>query len=236
MRDRRLLVLLTLAVVAAALAVAHAAGRGAGGTVVGHVSQQVGNGKPTPVAGAVVYLMGVKVAPSKARGHQTIQQKDLKFTPAFTVIMKGDTIDFPNNETNAVDHNVFSPHDVGTTWFNLGRYGRGVSKHWKFNRVGDYEIFCDIHPDMRAQVKVVDNEYYVYTDAEGDFRIADVPPGTYEIRVWRPSSVERTGTVTVKVGAASAPVQLVFTSAASSGPRRHMRLDGSAYPEYRGSR
>ena len=219
-------------VIAGALAVASAAEPRVG-SAVGQVSEQVGKGKPRPVAGAVVYLSDApSLARKSTRRRQAIQQKDLKFLPAFMVVMKGDWVDFPNNERHDVDHNVFSPRDVGTTWFNLGRYGRGESQPYRFSRPGVYHIYCDIHPAMKAQVKVVENEFYAYTRADGSFSIPAVPAGTYEIRVWRPDSPEESGTVTVAAGARSAPVQLVFKSAAQSGSTRHRRLDGSRYPEY----
>jgi plastocyanin len=229
----RLPLLLALVLVASAFALASGATPRVG-SVVGKVSEQIGRAKPRLVGQAVVYLVGVKSSRGKSGSHRTIQQKDIKFTPPFTVIMKGDTIDFPNNETNAIDHNVFSPRDSGTTWFNLGRFGRGVSKPWTFSRAGVYDIFCDIHPDMHAQVMVLDNEYYAYTDEAGNFRIPDVPEGTYEIRAWRPYSLEPVGRVTVRAGAAAPAVELVFKSAASSAYKRHKRLDGSSYPEYGG--
>jgi plastocyanin len=223
-------VTMALALVGAARGVS-AAGRGPVGVAVGQVDEQVGKSKPRPVAGAVVYL--AHVSPGKGRrprSPQAIQQRDLKFEPKFTVVMKGDTLSFPNNERNAVDHNVYSPRTPGRVGFNLGRYGRGVSKTWTFNQPGVYDIYCDLHEDMRAQVKVLENEYYTYTDATGAFRLEDVPEGDYEIRVWRPYTVEASGTLHVSANAVSAPVELVFKNAPTP-PRHHTRFDGSAYSE-----
>jgi plastocyanin len=218
------------AVLAAAAAPASAASPT--GTVAGRVTEQVGRSPAQPVAGAVVYLVGVKERGRRPARRQTIQQRDLKFAPAYTVVMKGDVVEFPNNERNAVDHNVFSPREQGTTWFDLGRYGRGESNKYTFHRPGVYDIYCNIHPEMKAQVKVVENRFYATTGASGQFRLADVPAGTYEIRVWRPYAVEESAAVTVAAGAAAAPADLVFRTAAPSAPRRHRRIDGSRYPEY----
>jgi len=201
------------------------------GSAVGRVREQVGKDEPRPVKGAVVYLVHVEpTRAARARRPVTIQQRDLKFEPAFTVVMQGDTIEFPNQERNAVDHNVFSPRVPGRLGFDLGRYGRGTSRPWVFREVGVYDLFCNLHEDMKAQVKVLENAYFAFTDAQGAFRLPSVPAGRYEIRAWRPYTVEALGTVEVIAGAASARVDLVFKSAASP-PRRHKRLDGSAYKE-----
>ena len=40
---------------------------------------------------------------------------------------------------------------------------------------------------MRGYLFVDDHPYYVATDAEGRFLLADVPPGTYEVVCWLPS-------------------------------------------------
>jgi plastocyanin len=184
------------------------------------------------VAGAVVYLDGVKASAARpVRLPQTILQRNLQFEPQVTVVMKGDRVDFPNKESNSVDHNVFSPGGPGKIGFDLGRYGKGKSESWVFSRTGDFDIYCNLHPDMKAKVKVVDTPFYVKTDAAGAFRITGVPAGEYVIKVWRPYSLEVTGQLTVVAGADSAAVELKFTSAPST-PGRHKRLDGTGYPDY----
>jgi len=202
------------------------------GAAVGVVSEQVGKGRPRPVAGAVVYLEGARVgAPRPVREPRVIQQRNLQFQPQVTVVMKGDRVEFPNKESNSVDHNVFSPGGPGKVGFDLGRYGKGKSESWVFTRTGDYDIYCNLHPAMKAKVKVVDTPYYATTDAAGAFRIAQVPVGDYVVRVWRPYSLEESSKVTVVAGADSAAALLKFTSAPST-PGRHKRLDGTRYPDY----
>ena len=43
---------------------------------------------------------------------------------------------------------------------------------------------CDIHTWMQANIQVFDHDLFAVTNATGDFRIANVPPGEYEIEVW----------------------------------------------------
>ena len=48
-------------------------------------------------------------------------------------------------------------------------------------------IECSIHPWMNAWLIVADTPYYAVSDANGDFSIADIPPGTYTVRTWHES-------------------------------------------------
>lgn len=45
---------------------------------------------------------------------------------------------------------------------------------------------CGFHRYMEAWALVVDHPYYAVTDQEGQFKISDIPPGTYTVIVWHP--------------------------------------------------
>src|SRR6185295_3596707 len=68
--------------------------------------------------------------------------------------------------------------------FDLVRYPYGQSKKRKFEKVGVVQVFCNIHPQMRAVIFVTPNRYFTTADAEGQFELADVPPGKYQIVAW----------------------------------------------------
>ncbi len=46
-------------------------------------------------------------------------------------------------------------------------------------------IECNIHPWMKAWVRVFDHPYFAVTDAEGKFEIKDAPAGKYNIVMWQ---------------------------------------------------
>ena len=46
------------------------------------------------------------------------------------------------------------------------------------------EVVCDVHSWMKAWIIVTEHPYYALTDAEGQFRLENVPEGTYRIRAW----------------------------------------------------
>lgn len=103
--------------------------------------------------------------------------------------------------SDRADHNIHgfkSPFDkssLADTKFNFSSEP-GTKK----DAIGDafleesakYVIKCDIHPWMNAYVFVVDHPYYDLTlaaDADGrkagEYTLADVPPGTYTVVLWK---------------------------------------------------
>jgi hypothetical protein len=56
-------------------------------------------------------------------------------------------------------------------------------------------VTCDIHRWMRTYVGVVSHPHFAVSGADGTFRIANVPPGSYTIVAWQ----ERYGLVSQRV-------------------------------------
>jgi hypothetical protein len=50
---------------------------------------------------------------------------------------------------------------------------------------------------MNAILVVAEHPYYALTDANGSFKITDVPPGNYTLKVWHSDLGEQTKDVTV---------------------------------------
>ena len=46
---------------------------------------------------------------------------------------------------------------------------------------------CGFHAYMESWAIAVENPYYAFSDAQGQFSIGEIPPGTYRIRAWHPS-------------------------------------------------
>ena len=50
-----------------------------------------------------------------------------------------------------------------------------------FDKVGVVQVFCNVHPGMRAMIVVTPNRYFTRADAEGRFEIDRVPAGKYQL-------------------------------------------------------
>jgi len=189
----------------------------------GGVHGKVSFGKNAPAAGVVVYIEGVKGRTQRSTA--TIAQKNKQFTPGLTVVPKGSTVDFPNNDK--IFHNVFSVSR--TARFDLGLYKSGSSKSVKMRRAGEVDVYCNIHPKMIAKIKVVDSNYYAVTGRDGTFRIDGVPAGTYTIIAWQPHGTQAKSQVTIGQGSKT---RRDFSLRKGKKPRHHMRKDGTPYGRY----
>jgi len=144
----------------------------------------------------VVYLERVDgPAPRPTPTHVVMDQKNLAFAPHVLPVVEGTTVDFTNSDD--IQHNVFSPSRTAGA-FDLGSYSHGETRSVTMHEPGDVLILCNIHMEMEAHILVVRDPFFALTDADGRFRIADVPPGRYTVKIWRGSWLphERTLDVT----------------------------------------
>jgi len=129
-------------------------------------------------------------------GHAVMDQRNETFVPHVLAITTGTTIDFPNSDK--FYHNVFSLSKTRT--FDLGRYAAGNSRPVRFDRPGIVRVFCDIHSHMNAFILVFSHPFFGMTNAEGRYRIDNVPPGTYGVIAWNEGTSSETKPVTVPDG------------------------------------
>jgi plastocyanin len=122
-----------------------------------------------------------------------MDQRNETFLPHVLTIDAGTLVDFPNNDKTY--HNVFSLSR--TRKFDLGRYAAGKSKSIRFERPGIARIFCDIHSHMSAFIMVFSHPYYSKAEADGRYRIDNIPPGTYTVAVWHEGETRETKTIAI---------------------------------------
>lgn len=144
---------------------------------------------------AVVYLESAPASALEAREptRARMDQRNETFLPHVLTVDQGTVVDFPNNDRTY--HNVFSLSKVQP--FDLGRYAQGKSKSVRFGRPGVVRIFCDIHSHMSAFVLVFSHPYYVKAEADGRYRIDNIPPGTYTVAAWHEGEARDTRSVTI---------------------------------------
>lgn len=144
---------------------------------------------------AVVYFESAPKGAFEDRdgGRAAMDQRHETFVPHLLAITVGTTVDFPNNDRTY--HNVFSLSKARR--FDLGRYAAGRSKAVRFDRPGIVRVFCDIHAHMNAFILVFNHRYFSVADAEGQYEIDRVPPGTYTLVAWVEGSIRETRSVQV---------------------------------------
>jgi plastocyanin len=128
-----------------------------------------------------------------------LDQRNEAFLPYVLAVRAGATVHFPNHDR--IYHNVFSFSKPKR--FDLGRYARGQSKAVRFDKPGVVRVFCDIHAHMSAFILVFAHPFFAVTDAEGRYRIPDVPPGSHSLTVWTDGEPRETRHIDVPPGDAS---------------------------------
>lgn len=84
----------------------------------------------------------------------------------------------------------------------------GESYSYAFTREGLYDVTCDVHPGMYAELVVSSSPYVAVSDADGSFAIDEVPEGTYTIKVYSGKDVVAKDAKDVIVKAPTTEVKL----------------------------
>lgn len=106
------------------------------------------------------------------------------FVPRVLPVPVGASVRFPNSDP--ILHNVFSTTKEAT--FDLGLYGRSDGESYRFTQPGVIKVFCNVHHAMVAHVLVMDTPFFTKPDAQGRFRLVNVPSGPGELFVWHERS------------------------------------------------
>lgn len=150
---------------------------------------------------SVVYLDTIagKAFPAP-KDHLVINQKGLMFSPHVVVVQQGTTVDFLNSDT--VAHNVFWPSIGGDKKLtkNLGTWPKGEKRSFTVDKAGVVPLLCNVHPDMMGYLIVSPTPYFAETDDSGNYKIKDVPDGSYKVVVWHEGAKNQSKPVTVAGG------------------------------------
>ncbi len=130
--------------------------------------------------------------------HVVIDQKGLMFQPHIVAIQQGTTVDFLNSDT--VAHNVFWISISGNKKLghNLGTWPKGEKKAFKFDNPGVAPLLCNVHPEMSAYVVISPTPYFAESDTSGNYKISDVPDGSYTVSAWHEGMKQQSKPAAVK--------------------------------------
>jgi len=128
----------------------------------------------------IVYIEQVPSGTTEPTKGATLRQHDERFLPHVLPVVRGTTVAFPNDDP--LFHNVFSLSRAKS--FDLGRYPRGSARSVTFDHAGIVQVFCHIHSDMNAFVRVLSNPFFTSPGDDHRFVIDDVPEGDYTIVAW----------------------------------------------------
>jgi plastocyanin len=144
------------------------------------------SGKVTGVPGAsVVYVETIAGKTFPASAEQPVMaQRRLMFEPPILPVQQGSTVEFLNNDS--VAHNVFWVSVSGNKKLghNLGTWPQNEKRAFKFDTPGAVPLLCNVHPEMTGYIVVVPTPYFALTSESGEYRIENVPDGSYSLTAW----------------------------------------------------
>jgi Polysaccharide lyase family 4, domain II len=123
-----------------------------------------------------------------------LDQKNCEYHPYAQILPVNTTLEILNSDD--VLHNVKTKGGSKTT-FNIAqpKFKRKLTVEFKNPEI--VQVECNVHGWMNAILVVADHPYNALTDANGSFKIADVPPGKYTLKLWHSKLGEQTKEVTV---------------------------------------
>ena len=134
------------------------------------------------------------------KDHPVMDQKGLMFVPHIMVVQQGTTVEFLNSDT--VQHNVFWTAISGDkkAGHNLGTWPKGEKRSFAFDKPGVVPVLCNVHPEMAGYLIVSPTPYFAETDDSGNYKIKDVPDGSYTVAAWHEGAKNQSKPVTVSGG------------------------------------
>ena len=146
------------------------------------------------LANAVVMLTGVKRQQS---AEPIVINEKCRFGPRVQLIAPKASV--KTTSKDAVLHTTNAQLDNGRTLFNVALPIPGITVTKAVSSTGNVRLSCNTHPWMRGWM-VVTSEAAAVSGANGRFTIDNVPPGTYELRVWHEALKGAPQKVTVSAG------------------------------------
>jgi hypothetical protein len=137
-------------------------------------------GKPLPIPGSVV-----------------IENRGCRFLPSMFVTIVGTTLEIQN--LDPIMHYTHARLDTrfGPTLWNVIQQAGAEGRSRLLDTLGLLDIRCDLHPNMKAFIQVLDHPYFDQTSFDGHFKLRDVPPGSYTLNTWHPRFGTRSAPVNV---------------------------------------
>jgi plastocyanin len=128
---------------------------------------------------AIVALIPAAAPVPMPDGPAVMDQYAKQFVPNVLYVRVGQPVEFRNSED--MPHNVtVKRRTTGAEVFNVGTEPQQKHVH-TFDRVGQFDVVCDIHPGMQATVIAAESPMVTVAADNGRFSIANVKPGAYKL-------------------------------------------------------
>lgn len=116
----------------------------------------------------------------------TVDQRDMAFIPRVVAVQYGQAVSFDNSDL--FNHSVMASSKVPANQLNVFVSPGKPLEHVFQPQARPILIGCALHAWMRAWVIVVEHPWFAVSDAQGRFRIENIPPGKYTLSLRHPDT------------------------------------------------
>jgi len=155
-------------------------------------SVSVNNGS---LANAVVSITDIKTGKKVDAKKVTLDQKDCEYHPHVLAFPVGTPLEI--NNPDGILHNIHSYSKVNQP-FNIAQPKFKKTVEVKIEKPEVINVKCDVHGWMNGWLVATDSPYVAVTDNSGNFKLTDVPAGSYNVEVWHETLGKTSQKVTVK--------------------------------------
>jgi plastocyanin len=131
--------------------------------------------------GAIVSLLPAAGEAPLPEGPAVMDQYAKQFVPNMLYVRVGQPVEFRNTED--MGHNVtVNRRDTGIGVFSVETDPQQKHVH-TFDRVGQYDVTCSMHPGMQATVVATRSALAITAGDDGRFSLAGVSSGDYVVSI-----------------------------------------------------
>jgi hypothetical protein len=152
------------------------------------------------IQNAVVYLANISNGKPLNRTAQNgaLDQNGCRYAPHVTLVPAKTSFNILNSD--GILHNIHT-YSTKNKPVNLAQPKFKKTITQQFEQPEFIKVGCDAHTWMSGWLVVQEHPYYAVTDQNGGFKLTDIPPGEYELKVWHETLGEKTQKVSVKPAA-----------------------------------
>ena len=130
-----------------------------------------------------------------------LTQEGCRYSPHVMAVMVGQPFKILNPDGTL--HNLHALPKVNEQ-FNLAmpNFRKETTRTFDKVEAAPFPIKCDVHPWMGAWISVMDHPFFFVTQPNGQYKIDNLPAGTYEVEAWHEKLPAQKTTVTLAEGEA----------------------------------
>lgn len=154
-------------------------------------------GAGSGIENAVVSIVSISKGKPMPADSPVLDQKGCTYVPHVLLFPAGSTVKINNDD--GILHNIHT-YSTKNPPVNMAQPKFKKTIDAKFDQPEVIRVTCDAHGWMEGWFISEDHPYYAKTDASGNYKLTDVPPGDYEVKVWQEKLGDKTQKVTVTAG------------------------------------